>query len=239
MSEQQSTRLMKCASRREECRYGTSLTFTPVEGALPEYEPGQYVLIKTGAGEPFRPYVISQGPGEAFLRVTVVPSAEGKLPKLASLRVGEEVEMTGPEGDFTPDIQAEHPLVLLGGLAGIAPIVAILETLAVENPLRKTHVLYETASSETFALRSAMELALKGMPNAAGAVFFTAPLGTDRQGEAFDAEGEIEPGRLRFFCQDPDADFYIAGPEGLIARLRSALLSLGVIAARIHVLPLG
>ena len=84
-----------------------------------------------------------------------------------------------------------------------------------------------------------MELALKGMPNAAGAVFFTAPLGTDRQGEAFDAEGEIEPDRLRFFCQDPDADFYIAGPEGLIARLRSALLSLGVIAARIHVLPLG
>lgn len=189
--------------------------------------------------EEFRPYAISQGPGQTFLRVTVVPDARGTLPPLAKLRVGDTIEMTLPEGDFTPDIKTEHPLVLIGTHSAMPFFVSILETLAVENPLRRVHVLYETVSSETYALKSDFELALKGMPNAARAVFFSAPLGTDRQGEAFDAEGEIETGSIRNFCQDPDADFYVAGTAEEIETMRAAIMSHGVLGARIHVLALG
>lgn len=233
------TQKMKCASKRTECRFGVSLLFVPADGGkLFDYAPGQFVRILAPGMAEAKPYVISQGPGSGAVRVTVWASSDGVLPALAQLKPGDSVEMTLPEGDFTPDIKAEHPIVLLGEDAGIAPMVSMLETLAVENPLRVVHAMYATNSSETFALREAYELALNGMPNAAGAVFFKAPLGTDRQGAAFDAEGDIEAERLRNFCQDPDADFYLAGPAAMVDRLRAELTHLGVIHARIHTLVL-
>ena len=240
MSNKDTTRLMKCMSRREECRFGCSLTFVPADDKpLFDYSAGQFVRVLAPGMSDAKPYVISQGAGSGFIRITVLAGADGAMPALGLLEPGQTVEMSLPEGDFTPDIRAEHPLVLLSEGAGIAAVVAILETLAVENPLRQVHVMHVAVSSETFALRSAYEMALKGMPNAAGAVFFTAPLGTDRQGAAFDAEGDIEPERLRNFCQDPDADFYLAGSAEMIGRLGPSLEGLGVIPARIHALALG
>ena len=84
-----------------------------------------------------------------------------------------------PTGGFAlEDAKSEHPLVLIAAGIGITPMVPMLETLAVENPLRKVHFLYTTQNLAHYPLKKEVDAAIKGMPNAAKGIFFISVLTT-------------------------------------------------------------
>ncbi len=58
---------------------------------------------------------------------------DGKFSSLLAdggLKAGDEVEVTGPYGVFTLREKSERPLLFIGGGAGMAPILALLRSMA-------------------------------------------------------------------------------------------------------------
>ena len=151
------------------------------------------------------------------------------------VHVGDVVEFSAPTGSFVIDeLKAESPVVLIAAGIGITPMVPMLEELAVKNPLRRVHFLYSTQNLAHYPLKKEVDATVKGMPNAAKGVFFTEPGEDDHLGEDYDAVGRITVDRIRSFCQDPDADFYLCGPIDFMKEIAAGLKQIGVIAPRIH-----
>ncbi|MDO5530960.1 NO-inducible flavohemoprotein [Sutterella sp.] len=243
-------RPFECVNRVQESADAVSLYFRPTDGgAVPAWQPGQYATLRVYSQslqltQP-RQYTLSHASGTGFFRITVkaIPSAEGDPEGVVSnqlhrtINIGDTVEFSAPTGRFcldADDVKSEHPLVLIAAGIGITPIFAMLDALATENPMRKVHVLYSARDGKHFPLRNDLENVVKAMPNAALAVFFTRPTAEDHLGKDYQSAGRITPERIRSFCQDPDADFYVCGPMSFMRDISNGLRLVGVIAPRIH-----
>lgn len=241
-------RTFDCVNRVEECPGVVSFYFMPADGGqVPDYKAGEYVTLRVyGPGlqvlQP-RQYTLSQAKGSGMLRITVkairakdgAPAGVVSNQLVNTLKVGNQVELTAPTGTFViDDVKDDHPLVLIAAGIGITPMVAMLEELSTENPLRSVHFLYSTQNKAAYPLRDTVDAVMKGLPKGAKAVFFTKPGPDDHLGQDFDASGRITPASIRNFCQDPDADFYICGPASFMQDITAALRQIGVIEPRIH-----
>ena len=237
-----------CVNRVEECPGVVSFYFMPADGGqVPDYKAGEYVTLRVYVPglqvlQP-RQYTLSQAKGSGMLRITVkairakdgAPAGVVSNQLVNTLKVGNQVELTAPTGTFViDDVKDDHPLVLIAAGIGITPMVAMLEELSTENPLRSVHFLYSTQNKAAYPLRDTVDAVMKGLPRGAKAVFFTKPGPDDHLGQDFDASGRITPASIRNFCQDPDADFYICGPASFMQDITAALRQIGVIEPRIH-----
>lgn len=241
-------RTFDCVNRVEECPGVVSFYFMPADGGqVPDYKAGEYVTLRVYVPglqvlQP-RQYTLSQAKGSGMLRITVkairakdgAPAGVVSNQLVNTLKVGNQVELTAPTGTFViDDVKDDHPLVLIAAGIGITPMVAMLEELSTENPLRSVHFLYSTQNKTAYPLRDTVDAVMKGLPRGAKAVFFTKPGPDDHLGQDFDASGRITPASIRNFCQDPDADFYICGPASFMQDITAALRQIGVIEPRIH-----
>lgn len=241
-------RTFDCVNRVEECPGVVSFYFMPADGGqVPDYKAGEYVTLRVYVPgllvlQP-RQYTLSQAKGSGMLRITVkairakdgAPAGVVSNQLVNTLKVGNQVELTAPTGTFViDDVKDDHPLVLIAAGIGITPMVAMLEELSTENPLRSVHFLYSTQNKAAYPLRDTVDAVMKGLPRGAKAVFFTKPGPDDHLGQDFDASGRITPASIRNFCQDPDADFYICGPASFMQDITAALRQIGVIEPRIH-----
>ena len=236
-----------CTNREHECDGTDSFYFLPADfSPCPEYQAGQYVCAQVDSalhGKVSRPYTISQAPGSGMIRLTIKEAigtdgvSEGIVSHIIhrTVKVGSTVELSAPAGGFVlDDFSAEHPLVLIAGGIGISAMLPMLEQLSTEAPLRRVHLLYVARNSANYPLRQEVKAAFAGLKNAAKGVFYTQPGEDDKIGVDYDAAGMITPDRMRSFCQDPDADFFICGPEGFTKDMAEALKSISIIEPRIH-----
>ena len=103
-----------------------------LSGAELEFKPGQYVDIKIPGSEEVRSFSMANLPGgELEFMIKVYP--DGKFSSLLSsgeLQEGDELEVTGPYGVFTLREKSDRPLLFIGGGAGMAPILALLRSMA-------------------------------------------------------------------------------------------------------------
>ena len=122
-------------SRRESTGLFT-LRLVPASGADHglRFAPGQFVWLRRSrlprpAGE--HPFTISSSAREhRFVELTVAETGPFTR-RLAALAPGTPVYLDGPHGSFTPDDRAAPGgLVLIAGGSGLAPMLAILRTLA-------------------------------------------------------------------------------------------------------------
>ncbi len=99
-----------------------------------EYHPGQYVDITIPGTEEVRSFSMANLPGDKLeFMIKVYP--DGKFSSLLTeggIEAGHELEVTGPFGVFTLR-KNERPLLFIGGGAGMAPILALLRSLADED----------------------------------------------------------------------------------------------------------
>ncbi|MGH7611922.1 MAG: FAD-binding oxidoreductase [Candidatus Dormibacteria bacterium] len=97
-----------------------------------DFQPGQYILLSDADGMvPPRSYSIANAPrpdGTIDLLVSAVPGGETSGWVLNDLAVGEPVSVAGPYGTFTLDPLDSGPRLYLAGGAGLAPIMALLES---------------------------------------------------------------------------------------------------------------
>jgi len=85
------------------------------------FQAGQHILVSLPGTYVAREYSIASGEQDPWLEILIRVVPGGKLsPKLARLKPGDQVEISGPCGFFTPDLgSAKRVLVATG--TGIAP----------------------------------------------------------------------------------------------------------------------
>jgi propane monooxygenase reductase subunit len=118
-------------------------------GAMP-FHPGQYVDIRIPGTDEHRSFSMANLPSEDGLLEFMIKLYPGGhfsgLLSDGSLSVGDTLEVKGPYGVFTLR-DTDRPLVFIGGGAGMAPILALLRSMA-DQGIARPVVYYYGAREE-------------------------------------------------------------------------------------------
>ncbi|RKX87934.1 MAG: oxidoreductase [Spirochaetes bacterium] len=196
------------------------------------YKPGQYVQIKIpGSGESdYRAYSMSSCPDEKKqieINVKLIPDGVGSG-YIHSLSVGDELDFSGPYGDFYLREDSHRDIICVAGGVGLAPIKSILlhwqrhnlnRTLWLFYGARSTEDLYD---HEIFAELDEREAGLKYFP----ALSEPDEDWTGKSGFIHSVMDKALPG-------DVNGEAYLCGPPIMIDAVTEVLVSKGVSDERI------
>ncbi|HZQ31147.1 MAG TPA: ferredoxin--NADP reductase [Mycobacterium sp.] len=184
------------------------------------YRAGQYCTFKvTVEGEElYRSYSMSSAPEtDAELATTVKRVPTGKVSNwmLDNLTEGDDVVLTRPAGTFCLD-PSSAPLLGFAGGSGVTPILSLTKS-ALATTTRRVRLLCADRDRPSVIFDAAMAELAERFPDRLEVV------------RHFDDQhGFVDAATVRMFVgPDVDADFYVCGPEGFMAVVKSALAGPG------------
>ncbi len=207
-----------------------------LSGDALEFKPGQYMDLRIPDSEEVRSFSMANLPsdaaGELEFMIKVYP--DGKFSSLLSsgaLQEGHELEVTGPFGVFTLREKSDRPLLFIGGGAGMAPILALLRSMA-DKGVDRPAVYYYGARGpkDLFHLDELSELEQR-LEN----FRFVAALSDVGEDEEWDGErGLITDVVAR--CEDKlaEVDAYLCGPPPMVDAAIGLLVQKGVPEDRVY-----
>lgn len=176
------------------------------------------------------PYSLSAAPTGGTLRFTAAHVGDGST-ATATLRPGTRVLVEGPYGRLHQGVRTRRKVLLLGSGIGIAPLRALLEDL--DQAPGDVTVIHRVRDLRAAVLREEMtEIA-----RARGAryLLLDGPRAADgRLAPASHAHLGDHELLARIVPDVADHEVYLCGSPGFLRAARTALLSLGVPAARLH-----
>jgi ferredoxin-NADP reductase len=195
-----------------------------VDGPLPPFRAGQYVnvMVNVEGVRTSRPYSISSAPGAERLELTVRDKPGGFVaPYLFNgLKVGDDLEATGPAGHFyyEPLIDGED-LVFLAGGSGITPFMSMVrDTLQRRRPL-KINLLYGSRTAKDIIFKSELEKLAASHSNFAFSLVISEP----PQGYE-GPKGFLDSKLIAQLVGDAKGKtFYLCGPRAMHDFCRAAL----------------
>lgn len=220
------------------------------EEKLPKFFPGQYVTIRLFVPEigyyQTRQYSISDSvKSSEEYRITVkravAPPTSGHDPGMVShilldrIRTSEELDVSHPSGEFYYDttVQSSMPVVLISAGSGVAPLMAILNTITEEQQQRQLSWIHGCRYDVPFATR--LKVLKRRCQNLRTCVFKTVMQRGDvvpgGGGGVFDHNCrvdlyKVEPEML--FVEHLSAEYYICGPEEFMKTMMQQLIDMGV-----------
>ncbi|KAB5583403.1 globin-like protein [Coniochaeta sp. 2T2.1] len=253
-------RKFRVVQKVAETEHIASFYLEPVDGGLlPAYLPGQYVSLQVFVPElgflQSRQYSLSQAPdpkGMRGYRVSVkkepgeVLDHPGMVSNLlhAKYAVGDEVELSHPQGEFFVDPEEKGkegvPAVLISAGVGATPMMAILQSLTKEDAKAKRPVswIQGARNSRSLPFADAVKEIARRRENVSANVFLTSVNDEDKAGvdyhfgqtridlDKLDAEGDL-------FLADNRAEYFICGPQPFMVQMHKALVDRGVAEERI------
>lgn len=216
----------------EDVANGTSaFHFTKPEGLA--FKAGQYLDLtlidppETDAEGPKRSFSITSAPHEPRLTFTMRMRDTAFKRVLKSMAAGTEVKAAGPLGSFTLHNDATRPAAFLAGGIGVTPFVSIIRDAAERKLPHKIYLFYSNRRPEDSAYLAELKSGAERNPNY---VFY----GTMTEME----ESEMPwDGPTGFLTKDALAAtlpsltgpiYYVAGPPGMVAAMRTLLEGAGV-----------
>jgi ferredoxin-NADP reductase len=220
-----------------------------IDGPLPPWRPGQYVnlFVDVDGVLTSRPYSISSPPVRPpsttpgsvteqadFLELTVRDKPGGFVAPylLNEVRVGDELETTGPAGTFyhEPLIDGDE-LVFLAGGSGITPFRSIIRDAVQHDRPLKMHLLYGSRLPDDIIYDQELaELAARPEPVAGRgpSLKYAAVISEPPPGYG-GLSGFLTADLIRQQIGDPAGKtFYICGPNVMYDFCAAALAELGV-----------
>ncbi len=167
--------------------------------ALPLFEAGAHIDVVV-APELIRQYSLSNAPGETTYRLGILndPNSRGGSRQIhAELKAGAAVQISAPRNHFPLDLDAEHSLLIGGGI-GITPMIAMAYALKNAGKSFELHYCSRSESKAAFLAELKREFG-------------------DRLVLHFDDAGEdqrIDPKALA--TARPGTHLYVCGPSGFM-----------------------
>ncbi|QNE39907.1 ferredoxin--NADP reductase [Hymenobacter sp. NBH84] len=212
-------------------------------------QPGQFLtlILPCGPGgkKERRAYSLSSTPTEApRLAVTVKRVAGGLVSNylLDTVRVGQQLEAMAPLGNFAlqPNPSAARSLVLVGAGSGITPLMSMLKAVLREEPQSRVLLVYGNRTEESVIFRQQLaQLEAQSGGRLQVEHVYSQPH-TPASGKPHQYTGRLNRTMLlrileqRHASAPAQSEYYMCGPEGMMAEARAALDLLGVPAAQIH-----
>jgi len=180
----------------------------PQGADLPAFEAGAHIDIQTPGGLSRR-YSLCNTPGQIdHYRIAVLhaPNSRGGSRAMHErVRPGDLLQVSGPHNFFPLDLQAEHTVLLAGGI-GITPLIAMLEQLERLGKSHELHYCTQTPQRTAFMQRLAPRVA-------AGRVQLHHDHGDPSQG--------LDIAAL-FKSHRPGTQVYFCGPTGFMKAVEVA-----------------
>ena len=202
---------------------------------------GQYLTLKTqiNGEEVRRSYSICTGAHENDLRVAVKRVDMGVFSTWANeqLKVGDYLEVMPPMGNFFTELSPENEKVYVAFAAGsgITPVMSILRSTLVQEPLSRFILFYGNRSFDTIIFREQLE-ELKNLYTdrlSVHHVLSRESLGSDL------FKGRLDGAKCRrfgeFFFPPAEVDaYFLCGPEEMVFEVKDTLIALGANPKSVH-----
>ncbi len=198
-----------------------SIRFTRPQGF--NYLAGQYMFITLGSGsdQMTKHFTISSSPTEGFLEITKRLTGHEFANALADLRIGDNVSMDGPYGNFT--FQGEyHKVGMLSGGIGITPLRSMVK-YSIDRGLETSIILlYSNRHEGDIAFRDELEEIQKQNPHFKLINTITRP-GPRWKG----LTGRVNAEVVKKFAPDyMGRTFYASGPQKMVDAMVAILRDL-------------
>lgn len=223
-------------------------TCKSIEFALPEtlqdvfaFKQGQHLTLRTTLdGEDVRRnYSLCSSPKEGVLRVAVKQIEGGKFSTFANekLAVGDVLEVMPPGGKFYTELdpkQQKQYVAFVAG-SGITPVLSILKAVLETEPESRFTLFYVNKQVQSIIFKEEIE----GLKNKYLERFQVYYFLTQEELDIPLFNGRFSQGKLDEICnhlisaQEVD-DYFICGPEQMIADIRKYLEQRSVPSTRIH-----
>lgn len=207
------------------------ITFDLIEPKSIEFQAGQYVQVRSPRYGKIREsvtraYSISSKPSDKQLQLIIRKVPDGICTTWVHdfLKVGDEVEITGPYGDFIiRDTEAD--IIFVAGGSGKAPIKGMLEDLQEKGTDRKMSYFFGARSKKDLYLTEYIESFSKVFSDFTYYPILSNP---DPEDNWEGRTGYLMP----FFpeaIRDPKkTEAYLCGSPGMVAAATKSLVELGV-----------
>ena len=218
----------------------TSFILTPADGKpVKDFIPGQYLSLKLThpnlAYEEIRQYSLSDAPNGTSYRISVKRELGGQVSNLLhdAIQVGDKIAVMPPAGDFTLEVAADTPVVLISAGVGQTPMKSMLnQLLKLQHPSTITW-LHACEQGAVHGFKQAIHTKRQQHHNLTSHVWYREPAPTDTLGEDYDFEGQMELSKVAEQLP-PYARYYFCGPLGFMSAIKQQLLALGVAAENMH-----
>ena len=191
---------------------------------------GQHVEVRLTADDGHqaqRSYSIASAPEDSRVVLTVERLGDGEVsPYLVDeLRIGDELELRGPVGEyFVWEASLGGPLLLVACGSGIAPFRSMLRHRGATGSAVPVSLLYSTRSIASLIYHDEiMQIAAQDGIDVSVTLTREQPAGWQGYGRRIDrdmlAEAGVPPGERPLI--------YICGPTGFVETTASALVALG------------
>ncbi len=207
-----------------------------------DYEPGQFLtlIIPVDGKEVRRSYSLCSSPlTEAHPAVTVKRVASGSVSNYLNdtLKPGNKVRVMEPMGNFTTnlDVANERHVVMFGGGSGITPLMSLIKALLHVEPKSQVSLIYANRHKESIIFRQQLHDLQAQHPER----FQVRHVLEDAS-----AEIECQPGMIsaallpdllsNLAFHEPVSDYFICGPQGMMAEVTQGLHTLNIPTHQIH-----
>lgn len=238
---------LRVMESRAETRHTTSVLceIPPQLRETFRWKPGQHVTLRfdLGGKEVRRPYSISNSPEAGSpLRITVKRHKDGLVSNHVNERVaaGDLIDVMPPFGGFhlAPDPRARRTYYFFGAGSGITPLFAMIGSILTTEPYSAVRLAYGNVNAESAIFREALARLEEG---SRGRLTVRHVLSSPSWLSSFRywKRGRIDAGLVADFIEEhppyaQDARYYVCGPAGMNAAVRSALMGMDVPNTRIH-----
>lgn len=210
------------------------------EGALPAFEPGQYVSVKVEMPEEsythIRQYSLSHAPDASYYRISVKreEAVEGRPAGKVSMFLHDEVQegavlyLSAPAGDFTLKVQDDRPRVWISAGVGITPMISMIEAHSKQAVRPPAVFIHAAADGPSHAFREEVASWQEHTTDAKIYFCYSNPTDMDREEQRYQHEGRIDAEWLQTLLPAESAVYYVCGSAAFMEQMVSDLKELGV-----------
>ena len=232
-------RPMRVASIHKESYSVTSFVLAPIDGQLPTFGAGQFVVLRLllDPNKPpvLRSYSLSDLPTTDHLRISVKSESNGIGSSFLCDRTkqGDVLDVSAPRGSFTLR-PSQNPVVLLSAGVGATPVMSMLHALAAEGSQQEIWWIYGTRNRAEHPFAEESRSLLKQLSRGRGYIVYSRPAAAEKVGVDFDATGHIDAALLEKIGVPQGSDFYLCGPTSFLQSMRDGLRDWGVLAENVY-----
>ncbi|WP_127502367.1 NADH:ubiquinone reductase (Na(+)-transporting) subunit F [Actinoplanes solisilvae] len=199
-----------------------------IEPAEITFFPGQYMDIKVPGTDVTRSFSMantsSKENGRLEFVIKVYPDGVFSSFLDGTLKAGDRLDLTGPFGVFTLRDAPDRDLVFVGGGAGLAPILALLRSMAERGIERKAVFYYGARTAKDLCFVEEIQALADKLPG----FRFVPALSEPVEGEDWDGEvGFVTDVVRRHEADLQRAHAYLCGPPPMVEAAMPLLAQLG------------
>lgn len=236
---------LKIMDIRRETENSISVSFTVPENLNAEYKfiQGQYVtlILTIDGNEVRRSYSICSAPFENELRIAVKQVKDGKVSNYIKekLKVGDEVEVMIPAGNFHSPISSAHhkQYVLFAGGSGITPVFSVLKTVLWEEPNSYVILFYGNVDEDVVIFKQSLNQLVAEYSNRLKVLFF---FEKPKSPQDPILTGMLTEDKIKILVKNyidltKDYEFFVCGPTSMMDNVRKVVDDLSLEKGRLHI----